>query len=85
MFTRLADGQALECKYVINGHQYDKGYYLADGMYPTYFTFVKTIHNLVGGAKKNFAKKQESARKDVERAFGVLQARFEVVGYPYLS
>ncbi|XP_059428458.1 uncharacterized protein LOC132162210 [Corylus avellana] len=35
-----------------------------------------------GNKRKNFAAAQESARKDVERAFGVLQARFGIVRGP---
>ena len=70
---------------MINGHEYDKGYYLADGIYPTWSTFVKTIRSPNGEADCHFAKRQESVRKDVERAFGVLQGRFAVVRYPCLS
>ena len=61
VFARLANGQAPDCNYEINGHQYNMGYYLADGIYPTYSKFVKTIHNPVPLAKKYFAKKQEGA------------------------
>ena len=85
LFQRLAVGHARECNYSINGHGYDKGYYLANDIYPNWSTFVKTIRDPVGEANIFFAKKQEVVRKDVERAFGVLQTRFVVVRYPCLS
>lgn len=59
------------------------GYYLANGIDPLWSTFVKTIHVPQGNKRIFifilFAKTQESTRKDVERAFGVLQARFVIV------
>jgi hypothetical protein len=41
-----------------------------------------TITNPQGNKKKYFAKAQEAVRKDVERAFGVLQAQFAIVRGP---
>jgi hypothetical protein len=58
------------------------GYYLADEIFPNWSTFVKTILKPLGAKRKYFASKQESARKDVERAFGVLQSRFAIVHEP---
>ncbi|XP_047979456.1 uncharacterized protein LOC125221382 [Salvia hispanica] len=52
----------------------NKAYYLADGIYPRWPMFVKTIRQPVGPKQSYFAAKQKSARKDVERASGVLQA-----------
>jgi hypothetical protein len=43
---------------------------------------VKTIPAPDTQKKKKFAQMQEAARKDVERAFGVLQARFAIVRGP---
>ncbi|XP_076953407.1 uncharacterized protein LOC143627492 [Bidens hawaiensis] len=58
------------------------GYYLADGIYPKWRTFMKTIPSPRGNKNKYFAKAQESARKDVVRAFGVLQQRFAIIRGP---
>ena len=57
-------------------------YYLADEIYPNWSTFVKTIPRPLGAERKYFASKQESARKDVEQAFGVLQSHFAIVRGP---
>jgi hypothetical protein len=82
IFARLTEGEGPQVKYNINGHDYSMGYYLADGIYPSWATFVKTIPEPQGNKKKYFAKAQEACRKDVERAFGVLQSRFAIVRGP---
>ena len=79
VFTLLANGHAPSVNYIINGHEYKMGYYLADGIYPNWSTFVKTIPCPQDLKKKHFAKAQESAIKYVEQAFRVLQARFVIV------
>jgi hypothetical protein len=82
VFSRLTEGTAPQISYEINGNPYDKGYYLADGIYPSWPPFVKTVRNPADEKCKRFAKEQEAARKDVERAFGVLQSKWAIVRYP---
>ena len=72
VFSELAQRCAPAVNYSINGHDYTMRYYLADGIYPKWSTFVKTIPRLLGAKRKLFAKTQETYRKDVEHAFGVL-------------
>ncbi|XP_028084043.1 uncharacterized protein LOC114285215 [Camellia sinensis] len=79
VFTELAQGRASIVNYTINGNEYTMGYYLVDGIYPQWSTFVKTILSPQGNKKKLFVATQQATRKDVERAFGVLQARFAIV------
>ncbi|GMQ07001.1 hypothetical protein CsSME_00051378 [Camellia sinensis var. sinensis] len=80
LFFDLAQGKALPIHYTINGHSYNMSYYLADGIYPQWTTLVQTISSPQGAKKQHFAMMQESARKDVERAFGVPQSRFAIIG-----
>jgi hypothetical protein len=82
VFSRLIEGTAPQISYEINGNPYDKSYYLADGIYPSWPTFVKPVRNLADEKCKKKSKEQEAARKDVERAFGVLQSRWAIVRYP---
>ncbi|XP_062075839.1 uncharacterized protein LOC133779962 [Humulus lupulus] len=77
-----AEGIAPPANYVIKGKEYNMGYYLADGIYPKWSTLVQSIHDPRGKKKKFFAMKQEACRKNVERAFGVLQSRFAIMAGP---
>jgi hypothetical protein len=82
IFVALAEGHTGPVNYTINGHEYTMGYYLADEIYPNWSTFVKIIPRPLGAKRKYFTSKQESARKDVERAFRVLQSRFAIIRRP---
>nr|GEV95299.1 hypothetical protein [Tanacetum cinerariifolium] len=85
LFDDLLNDTAYVLPYVVNGVGYEKGYYLADGIYPQRATFVKsfTVANDVKHAY--FKKLQEGARKDVERAFSVLQGRWGIIQQPARS
>ncbi|XP_062075156.1 uncharacterized protein LOC133779180 [Humulus lupulus] len=72
-------GQAPRVEFTINDTQYNKGYYLAYGIYPEWGTFVKTIPLPQVEKRKLFSRFQEAIRKDVERAFRVLQSHFAIL------
>ena len=82
VFFELAQGHAPAVNYSINGHDYTMGYDLANGIYPQWSTFVKTIPRPLRAKRKLFAKTQEAQRKDVKHAFRVLQSRFAIVRGP---
>ncbi|XP_057724101.1 uncharacterized protein LOC130940069 [Arachis stenosperma] len=82
VFDDILNDRAPEVNYTINGNNYTMGYYLADGIYPEWATFVKSISKPQDEKRKLFAQYQEGQRKDVERAFGVLQARFAIIRGP---
>jgi hypothetical protein len=79
LFTQVLQGRALEIKFTIKGSEYNMGYYLADGIYPKWTTFVKTITLPLTEKDTLFAQHQEGARKDVECAFGILQKQWAII------
>ncbi|XP_025828604.1 uncharacterized protein LOC112903566 [Panicum hallii] len=79
VFDNFAAGQRPQTEFHVNGTKYNMTYYLADGIYPDWATLVKTYSEPVSQKKRIYAETQESARKDVERAFGVLRSKFRII------
>ncbi|KAK1694374.1 hypothetical protein QYE76_011071 [Lolium multiflorum] len=79
VFDRLAHGESPDVHFEINGHQYNKGYYLVDFIYPPCATIVKTIWRTNDENQLRFAKEQKAARKDIKQVFGGLQDRWAIV------
>nr|GEY96860.1 protein ALP1-like [Tanacetum cinerariifolium] len=82
LFDDLLDDLAPVVPYVVNGVEYRNGYYLADGIYSEWANFVKSFTVATDPKHTYFKQRQESARKDVERAFDVLQGRWRLIQQP---
>ena len=80
--NRIANGETPPVEFIANGRTYNYGYYLADGIYPKWQTFVKPVIKPQGKKQLDFHNAQAAARKDVETAFGILQAQFAIVRGP---
>jgi hypothetical protein len=83
LLDRIMHGTAPQLKYVIAGKErVGPGYWLADGIYPDWAVFVKTLTQPTGEKRKFYAARQEAVRKDVERTFGALQQRWHFLTVP---
>ncbi|GJX15702.1 zinc finger, CCHC-type containing protein [Tanacetum coccineum] len=82
LFDDLLDDKAPVASFVVNRIGFEKGYYLADIIYPEWATFVKSFTVSNDAKHGYFKKRQESARKDVESAFSVLQGRWGKIAQP---
>nr|GFB04447.1 hypothetical protein [Tanacetum cinerariifolium] len=79
LFDDLLDDLAPMVSYVVNGVEYRNGYYLADGIYPEWASFVKSFTAATDPKHTYFKQRQKNARKDVERAFDVLQGHWGLI------
>ena len=78
----LEELEKLIPNFIIMNEIFEQLYMLVDGIYPLFSRFVKGYKEPIGELQTALTKWQESARKDIERAFGVLQAKFQCVARP---
>ena len=88
---RLVDGSydSLEIEagvvpFSIGEESFSKTFFLVDGIYPQYSRFVKGMKEPITNIEKQFTSWQEGARKDIERAFGLLKNTWKVLARPFL-
>ncbi|XP_068328178.1 protein ANTAGONIST OF LIKE HETEROCHROMATIN PROTEIN 1-like [Pyrus communis] len=79
LFNNVTEGKAPQLDYYINNRQYNMGYYLAYGICPKWATLVQAIPNPRNDVEKLFTLHQDAYKKDVERAFGILQAQWKII------
>ncbi|KAI3700667.1 hypothetical protein L2E82_45304 [Cichorium intybus] len=84
LYDDLYKGTAPDSSFILRGIEYRYGYYLVDGIYPEHSVLVKTLTCPSDPQRKRFKRAQERARKDIERAFGVLKKRFHIISKPAL-
>jgi len=66
----------------IGAEEFNKVFYLTDGIYPAIDRFARPIAAPVHPAERKYTNWQESARKDIERAFGILKNTWQFVQNP---
>ncbi|XP_076894032.1 uncharacterized protein LOC143546207 [Bidens hawaiensis] len=82
IFDRLTDGVSPGISFSTNDVNYEYGYYLVDGIYLEWATLVLSFTCPTDEKRQYFKKKHESARKDIERSFGVLKKRWSIIRQP---
>ena len=88
LFQAMVSGKMEELEaeavpFKISTEQFNKVFILVDGIYPEYSRFVKGIKVPVTRREKKFSQWQEACRKDIERAFGILQGKFQCMARPF--
>jgi hypothetical protein len=71
--------KVLPVEFEANNCKYNYGYFLTDDIYPRWSTFVKLVVKPKGNKKLDFHNAYAVSRKDIERAFEILQALSAIV------
>ena len=61
----------------VQDEEFKKLFVLVDGIYPRYSRFVRGIKEPISEEEKSYTAWQKGARKDIERAFGVFEGKFQ--------
>ena len=79
LLVKLVHAESPSVHFTVNGNVYQYMYWLGDSIYPQYACFVLTFATPQTRMQNMFASAQEAKRKDIERAFGMLQAKFHIL------
>jgi hypothetical protein len=82
LFIDVIRERTPEVSFNVNGHEHHMGYYLADGIYPSWPVFVKGVPVPQQEKHRFFSMKQASVRKDMKCAFSLLKKRFNILAIP---
>jgi hypothetical protein len=82
LMSDIITGKIPTSEFNISGVEFKQGYYQADGIYPPWRIFVQGFSQPDNEMKRSFTAMQESARRDAERAFGVLKQRWHIIARP---
>lgn len=79
---KFAEVETDSVPFQVGEETFHKTFVLADGIYPSYCRFVKSQKEPITDQEKLMTTWQEACRKDIERAFGVLQGKFQWIARP---
>ncbi|CAH1434054.1 unnamed protein product [Lactuca virosa] len=79
IFNKVCDNTTPDSSLIVRGTEYKFGYYLVDGIYPKVSVFVKILSCPDDPHRSRFKRIQEKARKYIERAFGALKKRWQII------
>jgi hypothetical protein len=82
LFVNIIKGHTPEVTFTVNRNEHHKGYYLTDGIYPSWSVLMKGVPLPEQEKHKIFSTKQSTLRKDVKCAFGLLKKRFNILVIP---
>jgi Plant transposon protein len=68
--------------FLVNNVALKAAYLFADGLYPAWVLFIKTVRNAMSPKDKRYASAQEAVRKEDGRAFSALVARWHILKKP---
>ena len=83
-FTELEKKAGVVPHEILEGDVFEQMFITVDGIYPQCSRFVKGFSHPVSQVERTHTGWQESVRKDIERAFGVMQSMFQWISRPIL-
>tara|TARA_R110002050_G_scaffold76581_1_gene163667 strand:+ start:292 stop:1143 length:852 start_codon:yes stop_codon:yes gene_type:complete len=84
LWVHVAEGSFPSVAYQMVQGTESQLYFAADNIYPQFPIFMQSCGDSSNPVIHFFSKRLEAVRKDVERAFGILQARFAFLKKPVL-